>query len=281
MPIDFYRDLPIAIFDSGVGGLTVMRSIIERLPNENILYFGDTAHLPYGNKSRERVLELTLQNCQFLLDQGVKALVIACHTATCIALDSLKRNFSLPVFGMVDALRSTLDKQPQLSTIALLATRATLSSGVYQQELLSRYPRTQLFPIAAPLLVSLAEEGFTNHALTDLALSEYLSSANPADLDAIILGCTHFPLIKTALQRQLPTTTAILDPSQACAELVQQALRESGLLREASSAPQFRFVVSDQPQHFQTTGSRFLGREISSVYPLSTFVDPLHFAERS
>lgn len=256
----------IGIFDSGFGGLTVMRKIRALLPHENIVYFGDTARLPYGNKSQETVLRYVQESSQFLLEQKIKLLVIACHTACALALSQLQREFPVPIVGVIPAAVENLVHLPKHENIAVLATRSTISSGVYQEEIARSLPNSKIFAIACPLFVPLVEEGFIDHMLTQLAIREYLSPLKNEKIDAMLLGCTHYPLLESALKKECAKETVLIDPALSCAESVRALLEENSLVNPQKSTPDYTFYVSDDPEKFRLLGKTFLSYPIERVF---------------
>lgn len=238
---------PIGVFDSGFGGLTVLKELQKALPNESFIYLGDTAHLPYGTKSPETILRYTQQGCAFLKSQGVKLIVIACNTATAILPPSPS------IIGVIDPVISQI---APTSHIGILGTRATIASGVYQSKL---PPSTKITAVAAPLLVSLVEEGFIDHPITHLAIQEYIQHL--AHVDTLILACTHFPLLKELIQKALGPTVHIIDPAIATALATAKALQQN----LSPCASPTRFYVTDDPGKFARLGPQFLGSPIEEV----------------
>ncbi len=213
---------PIGIFDSGVGGLTVLREIARLMPYEDLVYLGDTARLPYGNKSPEMILRYTTECAEFLLKEGIKLLVIACHTASSYALASLQKTLPIPVFGM---LRPGMEliRDSGLQTIALLGTQATLSSEAYQKLILSERPDVKIYPVACPLFVPLAEEGMHLHPISRQIAEYYLGPLKEKSIQAALLACTHYPLFCKAIQQTLGSEVRILEPALRCAQNVKRA----------------------------------------------------------
>jgi glutamate racemase len=260
----------IGIFDSGFGGLTVMRAIRALLPYENITYFGDTARLPYGSKSRETILRYSLENISFLKEQKIKLLVIACHTACSCALDEIRQTLDIPVIAILEQGIEEILALNTKDKIAILGTKATISSGIYQREINSKLPHTQLFPISCPLFVPLVEEGFIEHRLTELAIQEYLHPIKQQHVNAVLLACTHFPLLYTMLQKELGDEVSLLDPAASCAQATLKALKEHQLLNPKKDSPSYRFFVSDDPEKFRLLGEAFLNYPIHLVNACNT-----------
>lgn len=255
----------IGIFDSGFGGLTVMNAIRQVLPHENIIYFGDTARIPYGTKSGETILRYSIENASFLISQGIKVLVVACHTACSFALEELQKRFSIPILGVI---QPSIEKVTQISLegkIAILGTRATISSGVYQNQLRALIPHAEISAIACPLFVPLIEEGYLGHSLTELAIQEHLRPLKSKQIDTILLGCTHYPLLREYIQKELGLHVNLIDPSLNCAEALKRLLSQQNLLNPNPSPPHYQFFVSDDPEKFRLIGKTFLDHPIEHV----------------
>ncbi|NGX58357.1 MAG: Glutamate racemase 1, partial [Chlamydiae bacterium] len=260
----------IGIFDSGLGGLTVMKELIKALPNEDIIYFGDTARVPYGNKSAETVIRYSMEISQFLIEHEIKLLVVACNTASAYALNHIQNEVDIPVVGVIDpgAFRAVMITENQ--NLAVLGTTATINSGAYQSAILSYCPGAEVWTIPCPLFVPLVEENFLYHEATKLIIREYLSPLQDKQIDTVLLGCTHYPMMKTLIQEELGAHVNIVDSASSCAQKVSDLLNDENLLNEKRSS-EYRFYVSDDPVKFQQAGSQFLGLPIGLV----THVDEL------
>lgn len=256
--------LPIGIFDSGVGGLTVMREVTRALPNEQVIYFGDTARLPYGNKSRETIIRFSLENARILCDKGIKLLVVACNTATAFALSELQAELPIPVIGVIAPGVQAAIQQTKTQDIAILGTRGTIASNAYQTAILHFQPLAKLHAIACPLFVPLVEEGFLDHPSAVLIAKHYLQPLRLSTVDTIILGCTHYPLLRSTIQQQIGERVAIIDSALACALEVQTQLKKHDLLASEKLADHV-YLVSDNPESFNRLGSSILGEPISSI----------------
>ncbi len=260
------KEQSIGVFDSGFGGLTVMRAICKLMPNENIVYFGDTAHLPYGNKSQDTILRYSLENASLLIDRGVKALVIACNTSCSAALSQIRKAFSIPIIGITEqGVEETIALVPPRGKIAILGTRATIASGVYQQQIQAHRPHLAISAIPCPLFVPLVEEGYSDHPLSSLIAQEYLKPLKGQFVDAILLGCTHYPLLQSAIQKELDPTALLIDPAYACAQKTRKVLLENDLLNPSILCPRYEFFVSDDPEKFRLMGKAFLNYPIEHV----------------
>ncbi len=251
----------IGVFDSGIGGLTVMRELLKILPRESIVYLGDTARVPYGNKSRETVLKFSTENVLFLLHHRVKLVVIACHTASSYALPFLERHFKHPILGVVEpgvemALRST-----RSGRIGVIGTQATVGSGAYLQAFARRHASVKVAQVPCPLFVPLVEEGHLDDPITLQVAREYLRPLGQAHVDTLILGCTHYPLLKKVIAGVMGPKVSLVDSARQVALKAKEVLRSLGLERPAASPRSSpRFFVTDEPRHFEALSSRFLGR---------------------
>lgn len=258
----------IGMFDSGVGGLTVMKQVIAKLPHENIIYFGDTARLPYGEKSRETVVRYTIDSALFLLEQEIKVLVIACHTASSCALDKLQKIFNIPVIGVIEPGAEKAVNVTRNQRIGILGTKATVRSGVFQNEIQKRLPQAQVIATACPLLVPLVEEKFMSHSATKLIIQEYLDPLLEQNIDTLVLGCTHYPLLRPLIEEYVGKEITIVDPAVTCAEKVYDVLAQE---RVSHASPQYKWYVSDDPEKFRAIGQTFLGKPIEAVEKVSLF----------
>jgi glutamate racemase len=254
--------LPIGVFDSGVGGLTVFREIASHLPHEDLIYFGDTARLPYGSKSPEAIVRYSLECASFLLEQRIKLLIVACHTSSAHALEILQEKLPIPVIGVIQPGFELLMQSTRNQRIAILGTESTIASKVYQNLIQQHYPMACIFPIACPLFVPLAEEHFFEHAAADLIAAHYLDPLKNANIDAALLACTHYPLLKKAIQKALGPSVQVLESAPTCAAQAQSMLSSSGLLNPQEKKPVYRFYATDYPARFSTLARTFLGYEI-------------------
>ncbi len=249
---------PIGLFDSGFGGLTVLREVVRELPFENILYLGDTANLPYGNKSPEKIKQLTLESGKFLYGQGIKLLIVACHTASSYALEALQKALPIPVIGMIEPGLTALMGATQTGRVAILGTASTIQSGIYQK----RLPLLNVLPIACPLFVPLIEEGFATHPATELIAREYLAPLIKGRCDSALLACTHYPLIRPLLASLLGPRVTLVEPALHCARIAKYLLAKHHLLNDSSQKPERVFYTTDSPEKFQLLGETFFGEPI-------------------
>ncbi|MEI8365039.1 MAG: glutamate racemase [Parachlamydiaceae bacterium] len=255
---------PIGMFDSGLGGLTVMQQLVHKMPHEDIIYFGDTARLPYGGKSRETIIRYSIENAIFLIEKDVKILVVACNTATSHALDRLQQIFGIPVIGVIDPGAERAVETSSTQRIAVLATKGTIHSEAYQKAIRQLAPNAFVFPVACPLFVPLVEEGCLHHPATRLIVRDYLKPIKEQGVDTILLGCTHYPMLKALIQEEVGDHVTLVDSGSACAERVSSVLNTLNLQKN-TSPPFYQYFVSDDPHQFQTLGSAFLGFPITTV----------------
>jgi glutamate racemase len=259
------REKSIGIFDSGFGGLTVMKAVKNARPHEHILYFGDTARLPYGNKSADTIQRYTLESAHFLVEQGVKVIVIACHTASSHALEEVQKAFGVPVIGVTFAAIEEVVNQAKTGKIGILGTRATISSGFYQQQILHRLPQAEITAISCPLFVPLVEEGYVEHPITEMTVQEYLRPLKRKEVDCVLLGCTHYPLLQSLIQKELGDSVTLIDPATSCATHLRNLLERMDLKSNQEGIPGYQFFVSDDPEKFRLIGNTFLSYPIEHV----------------
>lgn len=267
-------DAPVGVFDSGVGGLTVLAALRARLPAERFLYLGDTARLPYGTKSGETVVRYALQAGEALVDRGIKALVVACNTATAAALPALRERFeSLPIVGVVEPGAEAACAASRNGAIAVIATEATVRGGAYQDAILRRRPDARVRALACQLFVALAEEGWTEGPVVEAAIRAYLeplfARSRDADglqqgPDVLVLGCTHFPVLRPMIARYLGEGTTIVDSASTTAADVAALLERRGLRRASTTSGEFELLATDSVERFARVGARFLGEPIAA-----------------
>ncbi len=255
----------IGLFDSGIGGLTVMSQLIRALPHENLTYFGDTARVPYGGKSPDTIMRYAIESAIFLMQQEIKMLIIPCNTVSAYALDKLRQIFNIPVIGVIEPGAAKAVQTTRHGRIGVLGTKATILSGAYQREIQARLPGAHVLSIACPLFVPLVEEVFISHPATKLIVKEYLLPLKQEKIDTLLLGCTHYPLLREAIQEEMGPEVTIVDSASTCAETVAAALIADGLGNRAKTSPTYKFYVSDDPSKFKTLGETFLGAPISHV----------------
>jgi glutamate racemase len=261
---------PIGIFDSGIGGLTVARAIYERLPYESTIYFGDTARVPYGPKSPETVRRYSLEILHWLLAQGVKAVVIACNTSTAHALRTLQEATSVPVLGVIKPGARAAIETGSGGPIGVIGTAGTIASDAYNRAIQALAPGLTVVQRACPLFVPLVEEGWFEHPATELVAADYLRELRDARVRSLVLGCTHYPLLKPLLQRVLGPDVRLIDSGQATATALHTILVDRALEAPRVAESHHRFVVSDDEARFRQVGSRFIGERLgrAEVVPL-------------
>jgi glutamate racemase len=258
------RESAIGVFDSGIGGLTVLQKIMETLPRENTVYLGDTARTPYGTKSVETVLRYSFENSDFLIEKNVKLVVVACNTSTAIALEPLQRDLSVPVIGVIEpgvrrALERTRNKK-----IGVIGTEATIQSGAYTKALKALDKDVEVYSRACSLFVPLVEEGWTDNAVVELTVEAYLESLKQSGIDTLILGCTHYPLLKKAIRKFMGRGVHLVDSAEEIAKEVCGMLKRKNLARKNGKGIH-SFFVTDAPDRFVKVGRRFLGEKVESA----------------
>ena len=254
----------IGVFDSGLGGLTVAHAIMRQLPHESLVYFGDTARVPYGPKSPETVRRYSLEIATFLLEQGVKAIVVACNTATAHALPMLQETLDIPVVGVVEPGARAAVRATNTGHIGVIGTEGTVKSGAYVRAIHHELPSATVTVLACPLLVPLVEEGWTDREATRLIANEYLSPFMRDEIDTLVLGCTHYPLLKPMIGEIVGRRVRLIDSAEETAADTARML-EKHRLASATEERRYRFVASDDPQQFLRLGQRFLGSAIEHV----------------
>lgn len=258
-------DNPVGVFDSGMGGLTVLRELSAVLPSERFVYLGDTARVPYGGKSAETVTRYSLEIANHLIRRhDIKLLVVACNTASSLALPTLRKIYKIPVVGMVDPCVRRAAAMPARRSIGVIGTLGTIRSGAYEDALRVAVPAARVRSIACPLLVALAEEGWTDNGITRAVIAEYLAPFRSEPPDALILGCTHYPVLKDAIRDYLGDGTVLIDSGEEAAKVVEVLLSESEV-RRAGAAGGVEFLVTDDPERFSRIGKGFFGGELEAV----------------
>jgi glutamate racemase len=255
----------IGVFDSGLGGLTVVKELIHHLPNEKIVYFGDTARVPYGTKSAETIIRYSREIVRALLKHKVKMVVIACNTASSLALDVLKKEFDLPILGVIEPGARKAAGVTRNNRVGIIATSSTVKSGKYAQKIVQINKKIIVLSQACPLFVPLVEEGWFDHAVTYQVAQQYLADMKKKKIDTLILGCTHYPLLKGVLHNVMGAKVQLVDSAQEVAMQVKELLTAKKLLRNRLLPCQHVFIVSDEPAQFQRLAMRFLGGGVKNV----------------
>ncbi|NQT20028.1 MAG: glutamate racemase [Planctomycetes bacterium] len=257
---------PIAVFDSGLGGLTVVRQLMRRLPAESIVYFGDTARVPYGIKSAETVTRFARENIEFLQTFGPKLIIAACNTASSAALPRLNGEYTVRLCGVVEPGARAAANKTRTGLVGVIGTEATIGSGCYTRCIADLNRDIKVTAKACPLLVPLVEDGRTSHdALVRMALEEYLRPLREAGVDTLVLGCTHYPLLKPGIREVMGPSVQIVDSARQTAQEAEKYLAASGELSRRDAEGRHRFFASDHPERFARLGKRFLGRPMGSV----------------
>ena len=258
------RGRSIGIFDSGIGGLTVVRALRKLLPGEDLVYLGDTGRYPYGTKSADVVRRYSFENTEFLIDKGIKLLVVACNTSTAMAIDALQARYDVPVVGVIEPGAAAAARQTRNRKIGVIATEGTIRSGEYTRALRRVRPDLEIYTRACPLFVPLAEEGWVDNEVAKLAAQSYLGSLAQSGIDTLILGCTHYPLLRNVIRETVGSGVRLIDSGVVTAAVVQRVLCERDLLRPARSGSGSYFVT-DAPERFMKVGARFLGTPVDAV----------------
>jgi len=256
---------PIGVFDSGVGGLTVARQIYRHLPNESVVYFGDTARIPYGNKRFSTLRRFAHDGACFLLSQNIKALVVACNTIASLCLDELQQRLDFPVVGVIEPAARAAVAASRSKRIGLIGTRATIESGAYPKAIREMDPQVEVFATACPLFVPLIEEGWLDNEVADQVVAHYLADMRRLGPDTLLLGCSHYPLMAPAIQRFMGEQVTLVESGEATVLELANALAGLGLLRSSPDPPTRRFFVSDLSTNFRNVAASYLDGRIGDV----------------
>lgn len=256
---------PLGVFDSGIGGLTVARALFERLPRESVIYFGDTARVPYGPKSPDTVRRYSAEILAYLVHRGVKAVVVACNTSTAHALEYLKEHSPVPVVGVIEPGARAAVWATRTGHIGVIGTAGTIASGAYERAIKALSPDAAVHSQPCPLFVPLVEEGWFDHPAAELIAREYLEPLVRAGVDVLVLGCTHYPLLKPLVAKVMGPGVTLIDSAEETAGAVEEELARRGLAATGDGTPSHLFVVSDDEPHFRKVGARFLGEKLQEV----------------
>lgn len=259
------KERALGIFDSGVGGLTVVRAVQDLLPNEDVIYLGDTARLPYGSKSPETIRQFAREDASFLMEKGVKAIVVACNTATAHGLEGLRERFEVPVLGVIEPGVDAALAGGLAERIGIIATRGTIRSHAYQHALATRRTGLMIHGVATPLLVPLIEEGWIEEEVTREVLRKYLEPLVARGIDTLLLACTHYPLLIPVLREVLPNDVRLVDSATTCAEHLKARLEEMDLLSEREAEGGLEIFLTDLSEQFEELARRFLKRSPGRV----------------
>lgn len=256
---------PIGIFDSGIGGLTVLKEIRHHIPGENLIYFGDTARVPYGIKSAETVRRFSKEIADYLVRLDIKMLVVACNTATAAALNALRESLPIPVVGVLMPGAYAASRATKTGRVGVIGTESTVASGAYERLIRNIRPGTEIFAASCPLFVPLVEEGRLTGEITALVAKEYLSPLKEKDIDTLVLGCTHYPLLKSVIGEVMGEKATLIDSAHETAQEVRRVLGKNGLENGPGGDGYIRYFVTDAPERFKAVGERFLGYDIPEV----------------
>jgi len=256
---------PIGIFDSGIGGLTVAKSIFEQLPSEDVIYLGDTARLPYGTKSRETVILYSIECVKFLLKKKVKMIVVACNTASSVAIPFLKKITKIPVIGVIEPGSFAAVNNSKNNKIGVIGTHGTIKSGAYDYNIQKLNKRIKVFSQPCSLFVQLAEDGWIDNKVTELVCREYLNPLKNKNIDTVILGCTHYPVLKKSIQKTLGNKIKLIDSGHETAKEVKSILNKKNLTNNTNKKGTHKFFVTDFPNKFKEISETFLSKKISDV----------------
>ncbi len=259
-----YKDYPIGIFDSGIGGLTVLKEVCKILSNENIIYLGDTARVPYGIRSAETVTKYSFECISFLLKKNIKLIVVACNTVSSVSLEEIKKKVDVPVIGVIKPGAKAAASITKNRKIGVIGTEATIKTNAYSNAIKAIKDKVDVYELACPLFVPLVEEGWTDDIIAKLTAERYLAAMKTKDIDTIVLGCTHYPLLKKVIQEVMGSIN-IVDSAIETSKAVKDILYNKDLLRDTDTAPVKKFFVTDSPEKFLMLGERFLHEKIYNI----------------
>lgn len=256
---------PIGVFDSGLGGLTVLKEILSELPLESTVYLGDTARVPYGIRSPETVTRYSFENTRFLSSRGIKMLVVACNTVSAVSLDAIKRSLDIPVIGVIEPGAKAAVNATKSKKVGVIGTSATIRSRSYTRAIQAADPSVEVFALPCPLFVPLVEEGWTDGPIVELTAERYLRAVRDKGVDTLVLGCTHYPLLKSVLSAVMGKGVKLIDSAIETAGEIKKTLGGMSLLNTSAGGVSQEFYVTDSPDKFIEVGERFLGRKIDFI----------------
>ena len=256
---------PIGVFDSGIGGLTVMKEIVEQLPGEDIVYFGDTARIPYGSRSKETVIKYVMQSIKFLMTKDIKAIVVGCNTASALALEEAKAAFDIPIIGVIEPGSRAAASSSQNKTIGVIGTEGTINSDAYQANIRRLLPTAEIIGVPCPLFVPIVEEGWENSDVADVAAQKYLLELKEHSIDTLVLGCTHYPALRYTISKIMGEGVKLINPAYETAKLTKDMLKEKALLNDKIEGGNYKYYVSDAPDKFKRIGGNIVRRQIEEV----------------
>jgi len=259
------KNAPIGLFDSGIGGLTVAKELIKTLPSEDIIYLGDTARVPYGTKSGRTVIAYSHSNTEFLISKGVKLLVVACNTASSVSIPSLREEFDIPVIGVIDPGARKAVSVTKTGKIGVIGTPSTINSSAYKKAIENLNPDIEVVSKACPLFVPLADEGWIEGQITESIAREYLDPIKETGIDVLVLGCTHYPLLKYTIQKIMGDQITLVDSAEETASQIKEILVKKDLLNDNGSQSDRKFYLTDVSETFISVAGRFLGEKIDKI----------------
>jgi len=260
-----HKNRPIGIFDSGIGGLTVLKEIARILPDENTIYLGDTARVPYGIRSPETVIRYSFENTKFLSQKDIKILVIACNTASSVSLNAIRSRISIPVVGVIEPGAKAAALATRTKKVGVIGTEATIKSSAYAKAIKALDGGIDVYGVACPLFVPLVEEGWTEGRIAQLVAEEYLAGLKNRDIDTVVLGCTHYPLLKKVIGDVMGARVQLIDSAIEISIEIKGILEKLGMKRDAGDTTFREFYVTDSPERFLKVGERFLGHPIEHI----------------
>jgi glutamate racemase len=253
------------VFDSGIGGLTVLKEIISELPYEDTIYFGDTARVPYGIRSPETVTRYSFESARFLSAKGIKVLVIACNTVSSVSLGALQKAAAIPVIGVIEPGAKAAVAVTGNKKVGVIGTTATIQSGSYARAIKALDNSVEVTGLACPLFVPLVEEGWTEGKIVEMIAEKYLKEIRDSGIDTLVLGCTHYPLLKGVLSRFLGNNVTLIDSAIETAREIKALIERSSLLKSSSGGVKHEYYVTDSPEKFREVGERFMGRKLHNI----------------
>lgn len=260
---------PIGVFDSGIGGLTVVKALRKIMPLEDIIYFGDTARVPYGSKSPQTITQFAFQDAHFLITRQVKLIIVACHSVSSVCLEDLRKKFNLPIIGVIEPGVKAAVRTTKNNRVGVIGTHATILSGAYERIIKKLNSRIEIVAKPTPLFVPLVEEGWISHPITYQIAKIYLAPMMTEDIDTLLLGCTHYPLLKNTIKKASGNKIKIVDASLETALETRRVLENYNLTNQKKKPALLRFYLSDLTPHFPEIGQRFLGTELGEVFRAS------------
>ncbi|UCD17243.1 MAG: glutamate racemase [Candidatus Zixiibacteriota bacterium] len=265
MSAEDLRNRPIGIFDSGVGGLTVASEVMRLLPGEHIVYFGDVGRSPYGGRSKETIIAFTRQDINFLLEHNVKYIIAACNSASAAALETVMKEYDIDMLGVIEPGARAAVGYTRNNRVGIIGTKATIASDAYAEAIQRRNSQVKVFSLACPLFVPLVEEGYIEKEATSMIARDYLKTLIDVDIDTLVLGCTHYPLLKAVIGKVMSEAVCLVDSAEETAREVAAVLSLKNMLRPSGDNATRKFYVSDVPDWFSQVAHQFMGRNISSI----------------